>query len=264
LQTLDRVHAVVPLLDYGWTLLVQGQLGEATHCLEAVVDLAKATGQPSIASTAYFQLAVTARILGHWAESQQLNEQSIAINREIQGAAAELGGLWPRIGSAFLSLKQGRPDEAEGRLRRALSLLDERAPGAALFRNHRESAQIGLGLVALGRGDTATAEQLLHSALTDAVNLYPYTHVQALLGLARLAGGRGDASQAAAWLHQALHFAGARSLLEEYVDCVLTVAELRPTGAPVDRLVAAIGTYVQELGLTGLYQRLGGDNNNGC
>ena len=80
LHLLEPVHAVVPLFEYGWVLLVQGQLGEATRILEAVVDLATETNQPSIASAAYHQLAMTARILGDIEQSQALNEESIAIN----------------------------------------------------------------------------------------------------------------------------------------------------------------------------------------
>ncbi|RIK38067.1 MAG: hypothetical protein DCC55_22355 [Chloroflexi bacterium] len=245
LQTLDRVHAVLPLLDYGWTLLVQGQLTEATHCLEAVVELANETGQASIAATAYYQLAVAARILGHWEQSHALNERSILLNRAIQGMAAERASLWPRIGSAFLSLKQERIDEAERRLQRALALLDQRPA----FRNHRNSAEIGLGLVALYRGDDARAQRLLEEALADAVNLYPYTHVQALLGLARLAHLRQDADHAAALLRQALRFAGHRSLLEEYIDTLLVIAELQPAGAPIEQLLETTLRQVQAMGL---------------
>ncbi|MFN8489289.1 MAG: hypothetical protein U0350_17030 [Caldilineaceae bacterium] len=248
LQILDPVHAVLPLLEYGWTLLVQGQLGEATHCLETVVDLARETGQPSIASTAYHQLAVTARILGHLEQSQQLNEQSVTINREIAGAAAELGSMWPRIASAFLSLRLNRIDEAERRLRRVLELLDHRES----FRNHRNSTNIGLGLVALARGERAEAKQRLTEALADPVNLYPYTHVRALLGLAHIAQSEEDAAASAALLRQALRFAGRRSLLEEYVETVLEIAELRPTGAPVERLVQATLANVKALGLESL------------
>lgn len=245
LRTLDRVHAVLPLLDYGWTLLVQGQLAEATHCLETVVTLANETGQASIAATAYYQLAVAARILGHWEESHALNERSIFLNRAIQGVAAERASLWPRIGSAFLSLKQERFGEAERRLQRALALIDQRPA----FRNHRNSAQIGLGLVALHRGDDAAAQRLLEEALADAVNLYPYTHVQALLGLARLAQRRQDAAGSAALLRQALRFAGRRSLLEEYIDTLLIIAELQPAGAPIEQLLEATLRQVQAMGL---------------
>ncbi len=248
LQQLDPVYAVLPLLNYGWILLIQGQLGPAIQCLEAVVDLARETGQWLIASTAYHQLAVAARILGHLAQSQQLNEQSVAINREIQGAVAELGSMWPRLASAFLSLRLNRVDEAERRLRRVMNLLDQRA----VFRNHRNSTQIGLGLVALARGELDQAQQLLTTALADPGNLYPYTHVRALLGLAQLAHLAGDTSQCAALLRQALRFAGRRSLLEEYVETVLQIASLQPTDAPVARLVDETRAYVKALGLDSL------------
>lgn len=81
-------------------------------------------------------------------------------------------------GSAFLALKGGRPDEAERRLHRAVDFLD----GRPAFRNHHNSAEIGLGLVALARGHLAAAQGHLTDALIDPVNFYPYAHVQALLG----------------------------------------------------------------------------------
>jgi tetratricopeptide (TPR) repeat protein len=244
---------VLPLLDYGWTLLVQGQLNPAVRCLKAVVELAEHTAQPSIASTAYYQLAVAARLQGQWAASHQLNKQSLALHREIQGVAGELSSLWPRIGSAFLSLQQGRIDEAEGRLRRALTLLEQ----YPAFRNQRNSAQIGLGLVALERNDLYTAQSLLEGAMTDAVNLYPYTHVQGLLGLARLAQRCGESERAADWLRQALCFAGERSLLEEYIDTLLVIANLQPAGAPTRQLVRWMLDYVATLGLTVFQKQLG-------
>ena len=252
LQVLEPLHAVLPLFDYGWTLLVQGQLGEATACLSAVVDLASETAQPSIASTALHQLAVTARILGELEQSQALNEQSVAINREVPGTASELASMWPRIASALLSLQAGRLDEAERRLRRVLDFLGARDS----YRNYRNSASIGLGLVELARGDLRIARDLLQGALVDPVNLYPYMHVRALLGLARIARLEGDTAAADALLRQALYFSGRRSLLEEYIETVLEIAEQRPQGAPVDRLLDATLEYVRPIGLEAAIRRL--------
>ena len=218
------MHAVLPLFDYGWTLLVQGQLGEATRVLEAVVDLAMTTNQPFLASAAYHQLAVTARILGDPEQSQALNDASIAINRTVPGTAAELASMWPRIASGFLSLQAGRLDEAERRLRRVIDFLGDRQS----FGNYRKSAEIGLGLVALDRDDRVTAHRLLDTVLADPVHLYPYTHVQALLGLARLADREGNPVGRDALLRRALLFAGRRSLLEEYFAVVLELASVRP------------------------------------
>ncbi|MDQ3249734.1 MAG: hypothetical protein M3Q45_11085, partial [Chloroflexota bacterium] len=134
------------------------------------------------------------------------------------------------------------------RLRRVTQLLDQRAA----FRNHRNSANIGLGLVTLVRGNLEGAKHLLTEALADPVNLYPYTHVRALLGLAQIAQREGDAAASAALLRQALRFAGRRSLLEEYVETVLEIAKLQPVGAPLARLVRDTLAYVEALGLDSL------------
>lgn len=245
LHFLEPVHAVVPLFEYGWVLLVQGQVGEATRVLEAVVDLATDTNQPSIASAAYHQLAMTARILGDSEQSQALNEESIAINRAVAGAAGELGSMWPRISSGFLSLQAGRLDEAERRFRRVAEM-----PGnTAFFRAYRNSADIGLGLVALARGDINTAHRLLEAAQADNTNFYPYTYVQALLGLARIADARGDVAQRDQLLRRALRFAGQRSLLEEYMLVLSEAAHVQPTGAPLAMLIDSALKYVRSIHL---------------
>lgn len=252
LHVLEPLHAVLPLFDYGWTLLVQGQLGEATRCLSAVVDLASDTAQPSIASTALHQLAVTARILGDLEQSQMLNEQSITINREMAGVASELASMWPRISSAILSLQAGRIDEAERRLRRVVNSLG----ASRSYRNYRNSANIGLGLVALARGDRSTAYGLLEGALSDPVNLYPYMHVRAMLGLARIAHEEGDAATAAGLLRQSLRFAGRRSLLEEYIETLLEIAYQQPEGAPAEQLIKNMIAYLRPIHLDVPSQRL--------
>ncbi|MBW7884553.1 MAG: AAA family ATPase [Caldilineaceae bacterium] len=254
LQILEPIHAVPPLFDYGWTLLVQGQLGEATRVLEAVVDLATETSQASIASAAYHQLAVTARILGDLEQSQALNEESIAINRAVSGTASELASMWPRISSAFLSLHAGRLDEAERRLRRVADFLGARKT----FRNYRQSADIGLGLVALARGNLDEAQKLLARALDDPFNLYPYTHAHGLLGLARIAHARDDVVNRDALLRQALRFAGKRSLLEEYIAIIGEVACVRPEGAPVPDLIDSVLAYVRAIQLETAVEMLEG------
>ncbi len=242
---LEPVHAVVPLFEYGWVLLVQGQVGEATRVLETVVDLATETNQPSIASAAYHQLALTARILGDAEQSQALNEESIAINRAVAGAAGELGSMWPRISSGFLALQAGRLDEAERRFRRIV----EMPVDAALFRVYRNSAEIGLGLVALARGQIEAAQRLLMAAQADRSNFYPYTYVQALVGLARIEHLRGAIEVRNRWLRKALRFAGERSLLEEYILVLVELAQMNAAGAPMNALIDSVYDYVQSIRL---------------
>jgi ATP/maltotriose-dependent transcriptional regulator MalT len=220
-------------MTYGWTLRVQGQLEAATGCLTKAVSLALETNQRSLASIAYFQLAVTARMQGDLERSQAFNEESMALNRAGENSAAELVSMWPRIASAFQSLHAGRLDEAERRLQRVINYLDT----SDSFRNHRNSATIGLGLVALGRGNVETARTLLAEALSDPINLYPYTHIQGLLGLAKIAAHEDEMARCCALLRQALAFAGNRSLIEEYVEVVLEIARLNPADAPVEALL---------------------------
>ncbi len=244
-RVFDPVHAVLPLMDYGWTLRVQGQFKEATDCLHAALALALQTQQRAIASIASFQLAVIARMQGRLEASQELNEQSMALNHQAQDSTTELVSLWPRIASAFQSLHAGRLDEAERRLQRVLDFLDN----SNSFRNHRNSATIGLGLVALGYDDLARAQRLIEEALSDAVNLYPYVHVQGLLGLAEIAHRRDEPQLCRSLLYKALRFAGQRSLIEEYIETVLAVARLSPAQAPVELLLEQALVQARAVGL---------------
>ncbi|MEZ4663531.1 MAG: DUF2791 family P-loop domain-containing protein [Caldilineaceae bacterium] len=251
-QALTPVHVVLPLIDYGWILRIQGQLAEAAQCLAAAIKFAEETDQQPIAYIAYHQLAVIARLRGDEAESRRYNEASIRLNQQAPAATAELVSMWPRISSAFLSLQEGELDEAERRLQRVLDTLGQRDS----FRNHRHSANIGLGLVALARGELAHARQLLEPALVDAVNLYPYTHARALLGLAQIADAEKDTAACRALLQRALRFAGERSLIQEYAETVMEIARRQPADAPVPELIAQSVAMVQRAGLRAVAEEL--------
>jgi len=268
LQILPPIQAVLPLFDYGWILRIQGQLGASESCLKAVIELAAETSQnfasqKFIASVAYHQLAVAMRMRGDLQKSHELNEQSIALNDQLQGAPAELASLWPRIGSAFLDLRmsditsskdgqkraqkraQQQVDRAERRLNRVVNFLTKRNS----FRSHLNSAHIGLGEVALSRGEYESARELFDMALSDSLNLHPYTTVRAWLGQARIAHKDGDRNRSAKLLQQALHFAGTRSLIEEYAETVAEIAWLTPADAPVEQLVNSTKKQLKSMGL---------------
>lgn len=252
LQSLSPLHAALPLFIYGWILRIHGQLPAAIQTLQAVVDLAKTTSQPSIAGMAYHQLAIAARMKGDWGASQALNEQSLVINQALPGAAAELTSMWPRISSAFMALQRNELTVAERRLRRVANFLGDQD----LYRSYRNSAQIGLGLVALARGEYAAAQSQLQSALADPVNLYPYIYVQGLLGLATIAHHQGEVALCRQTLQQALAYAGQRSLVEEYMETVLKIATLHPLAAPVQSLLATTLAFIEPLELTPAIQQL--------
>ena len=251
LQSLPPVHATLPLFFYGWILRIQGQLPDAEAILQRVVDLAGSTGQPTIAGMAYHQLAIVARMQGDHAASHTLNDQSVAINRTIQGAA-EVTSMWPRISSAFAALQQNHLAEAERRFRRVADFLGDQD----LYRSYRNSAQIGLGLVALAQGDRTTAQKELEQALADPVNLYPYIYVQGLLGLAALADQQGQREACHQLLQRTLAYAGERSLVEEYGDTLVAIAHYPFADAPVSVLAQTLLAYVEPLRLTAVAEKV--------
>lgn len=241
----EPVHAVLPLWEYGWILRLQGQLTEAEGCLQASARIAEETGQLPIASMAFHQLSVLARMRGQEEVSQQFNQQSIALNRQTQGASIDLLSLWPRISSAFEALRIHNLDEAEGRLTRVLTVLESYP---STFRSHRNSAKIGLALVHLERGQVEMADLLLQEALTDPVYIYPYTFVQGLLGKAQISQQRGDDLACSKFLREALRFAGRRSLIQEYATCCMMIARLQSASAPADRLLSTTLAYLEKIG----------------
>jgi len=252
LQLLEPVYAVLPLFDYGATLLSQGQVNEATRCLENVIELATQTAQPAVAGNAYHQLAMTARVMGDPEQSRRLIEQSIAFNNQVPDASGEIANLWPQITGAFLDIHRGRVDEAAATLRRIVARLEARPA----FHNYRQAAQIGLGAVAVARRNFAEASSFLEPAVADPGNRFPFTHVRGLLLLARIAAAQDRADLSAAYLRRALFFAGRRSLLDEYVQSVLALMDLRPIGAPVAALVGSVLPTLRANKLTAAEQRL--------
>lgn len=232
------VHAALPLLIYGWALQVQGQFAESAQVLEAAVALAESTEQRSLASLAYHQLSVSVRLQGDLTRSHALNEQSKALNQQVHGTASQLASVWPRISSAYQALTRGELDQAVERFQRVETFLSDHDS----FRTHHNSTIIGLGLAALAAGDLDRAEDLLARGLADPVNRYPFTFVKGLLALAQIAHRRRQDERCVAILQRALHYAGSRSLVREYADCVQAIVELVPERAPLAWLQAQTTT----------------------
>lgn len=221
-EAMGPVYAALPLLIYGWILQIQGQLDDSTRCLRAGVEMAEASGQRSLASLAYHQLAVTALLQGDSGESQRLNDESKAINRTAHGPGSQLASLWPRISSGYQALATGDLAQAESRFQQIADFLANRDS----FRTHLHSTVIGLGLVALERGEIGQAQRLLAQATADPENRYPYTYVLGRLGLARIAHRQGDGATALAILRRTFAYAAARSLVREYAECERVRGEL--------------------------------------
>ena len=245
LRLLDPVYAVLPLYDYGCTLLAQGQMRDAARCLEGAAELALDTAQPSLAANAYHQLAMVARVMGDQAESQRLAEQQRAATQQVPHTTSDIAKLWPEITGAFLDVHQGRVDEAEARLQRVMAGLAMRPA----FQNYRNAAAIGLAAVAVARGQLAGTMGQLEAAVNDPGNRFPFTHVRGVLLLARIAAAQGEGDVSAGYLRRALYFAGRRSLLDEYVQAVLALLELRPAGAPVAALAGSVLAHIRAVAM---------------
>ena len=242
---LGPVQAALPLLCYGWVLQVQGQFGQAKRCLHAAVALAKDTGQLSLEGLAYHQLAVSLQLTGHADESHKFNEMSKDITLQDHGTVDQLARLWPRLSSAYQALAQGELGRAEQRLTAIASFLKDRIS----LRTHLHSTVIGLGLVALERGNFSQAEAYLHQGLADTAHHYPYTFVQGLLGLAQLAQHQDKPAQRSEYLQTALAYTANRSLVREFAEVVRHIVILQPDGAPVPRLLAEANAAVTQAGL---------------
>jgi DNA-binding SARP family transcriptional activator len=254
-RSMGTVHAALPLLIYGWALQVQGQIAESIAVLEEAIALSEETEQRSLASLAYHQLAVSVRFQGDLERSQKLNDQSKTLNQQVHGTGAQLASLWPRISSAYQALERGELTLAADRLHRVQEFLDSRDS----FRTHLNSTIIGLGLVALAQGQMEEATQLLEQGLADLHHRYPFTYVKGLLGLARIAHHRGEQERSKAILQRALRYAGDRSLLREYAECVQTLTELFPAEAPVERLQREVMDSLERAGLLHANNGTGGD-----
>jgi DNA-binding SARP family transcriptional activator/Tfp pilus assembly protein PilF len=251
LTLLEPTYALQPLFDYGWTLLAQGQIGEATHCLEQAIDLAETTAQPSVAAAAYHQLAITARVMGDRDHHAQLLDQSLALS-QAAGSSGELAALLPRLTRADLALDEGALDDAAQQFQAILNDLDAYTG----FQHIRHSANIGLGLVALAQGATTVAQAQLETAVGDPFHIMPYSHVRAWIGLAHLAHAQDHPAECRHALRRALLFAGERSLLEEYHLAVIATAQLLPQSAPVEALIESVLGYVQTIRLFAAETRL--------
>ena len=160
--------------------------------------------------------------------------------------------MWPRISSAFAALQQHHLAEAERRFRRVADFLGHQD----LYRSYRNSAQIGLGLVALARGDWATAQKELEHALADPINLYPYIYVQGLLGLAAIAQQQAQQVRCRQILQRTLAYASERSLVEEYGDTLFAIAHSQLLDVSIHSLAQGLLAYAKPLQLTAIVEKL--------
>lgn len=220
-------EAAAALFQIGWAALMQGLLRDARPCLTQSYTLAVETGQAPAAVVSALQLAHLNALAG------KPDETTIWLERSLETAAraseAAWASIWPRIHQGFLWLIDDRLALAEQRFIEMAA----RLAGVAAFQSHRASVAVGMGMVALARGDLTGAGAYFHEALRAPHQLYGFIYVSAHHGIARLAALRNDLPGARAMLLHTLHYTVQRALLPEYVRTVIEVARIeRDFGDP--------------------------------
>ncbi|MBO9325534.1 MAG: AAA family ATPase [Roseiflexus sp.] len=221
-------EAAAALFQIGWAALMQGLLRDARPCLTQSYTLAVETGQAPAAVVSALQLAHLNALAG------KPDETTIWLERSLETAAraseAAWASIWPRIHQGFLWLINDRLAQAEQRFIEMAA----RLAGVAAFQSHRASVAVGMGMVALARGDLTSASTYFHEALRAPHQLYGFIYVSAHHGIARLAALHNDLPGARAMLLHTLHYTVQRALLPEYVRTVIEVARIeRDFGDPV-------------------------------
>jgi DNA-binding SARP family transcriptional activator len=220
-------EAAAALFQIGWAALMQGLLRDARPCLTQSYTLAVETGQAPAAVVSALQLAHLNALAG------KPDETTIWLERSLETAAraseAAWASIWPRIHQGFLWLIDDRLALAEQRFVEMAA----RLAGVPAFQSHRASVVVGMGMVALARGNLTDADAYFHEALRAPHQLYGFIYVSAHHGVARLAALRNDLPGARAMLLHTLHYTVQRALLPEYVRTVIEVARIeRDFGDP--------------------------------
>jgi len=220
-------EAAAALFQIGWAALMQGLLRDARPCLTQSYTLAVETGQAPAAVVSALQLAHLNALAG------KPDETTIWLERSLETAAraseAAWASIWPRIHQGFLWLIDDRLALAEQRFVEMAA----RLAGVAAFQSHRASVVVGMGMVALARGNLTDADAYFHEALRAPHQLYGFIYVSAHHGIARLAALRNDLPGARTMLLHTLHYTVQRALLPEYVRTVIEVARIeRDFGDP--------------------------------
>jgi DNA-binding SARP family transcriptional activator len=226
-ELLGPDEAAAALFQIGWAALMQGLLRDAHPCLTQSYTLAVETGQAPAAVVSALQLAHLNALAG------KPDETTIWLERSLETAAraseAAWASIWPRIHQGFLWLIDDHLALAEQRFVEMAA----RLAGVPAFQSHRASVVVGMGMVALARGDLTGADAYFHEALRAPHQLYGFIYVSAHHGIARLAALRNDLPGARTMLLHTLHYTVQRALLPEYVRTVIEVARIeRDFGDP--------------------------------
>jgi tetratricopeptide (TPR) repeat protein len=219
--------AALALFQVGWAALMQGLLSQAEPCLQRAFDLGIETGQAAAAVVSALQLSHLYGLRGSAEERDEWLQQSLDLAQRAQEAA--WASIWPRIHQGFVWLL----DDQIGAALQRFEHLEVQLVDLPTFQSHRAGVQVGLGLVALARGDLSGAARRLRDALAAPQALYGYVYAVAQHGMAQIAARRGDLQTARDTLARTLDDSARRGLVAEYVRTAIEIARIeRDYGDP--------------------------------
>ncbi|GBD09939.1 Transcriptional regulatory protein MoaR1 [Candidatus Thermoflexus japonica] len=229
----DLAEALAPeqaplLLNlYGWILTLQGMADPAEACLHQALTIAEATAQwPHVVMSCNL-MAYLQDLRGDFAEAQAWLNKGLQLARRVP--EMDWSTIWARIFQGYLALRARQLEEAQAQFRSVVTLLKSQSA----LRAHRLSAQIGLGMAFLARGDLERATALLDEALAQGRAVDAVARSVGLIGEARLARLRGHGPEARALLEQALRYTGRRGLVVEFVHAAVEAGRwARAVGHP--------------------------------
>ena len=200
---------------YGWTLTLQGQTAAAEETLDLAAKLAETYNQRGAQATAAH---LTAQL---WDMRGEYGQMTHALNRAL-ALVADIPHLrwiviWGRIHRAYVDVRWNRLDRAAERFRQ----LDAELSGHTALRSHWLSVRVGLGLLAMFRGETTAAAQYFDTARENLQNLYASNYVALYVSLARLYRHRGEFDAAERAVVQAMAFAAERGMLADYISALV-------------------------------------------
>ncbi len=214
-EALAPEQAPLLLNFYGWILTLQGMAEPAEACLHQALTIAEATAQwPHVVMSCNL-MAYLQDLRGDFTGAQVWLSRGLQLARRVP--EMDWSTIWARIFQGYLALRARQLEEAQAQFQSVLTLLKDQTA----LRAHRLSAQVGLGMVLLGRGDLERAAALLDEALAQGRAVDAVARSVGLVGEARLARLRGHWEEARALLDEALSYTGRRGLVVEFVHAAV-------------------------------------------
>lgn len=216
---------------YGWTLTLQGETSAAEETLNLAAQLAETYNQRGAQATAAHLMAQLWDMRGEYGQMTHALNRALALVEDIPHLRWIV--IWGRIHRAYVDVRWNRLDRAAERFRQ----METELSAHTALRSHWLSVQVGLGLLAMFRGETEAAARYFDIARGNLQNLYASNYVALNVSLARLHRHRGEFDAAERSLVQAMAFAAERGMLADYISALVEASRFsQATDQPAEVL----------------------------